>query len=113
MESLGLFANQAAAAIAQARAHRDLAALVGQVLGGLAGVPEDQRRQLEEEARAFAGRLEGEDAAYRQTLELAQLVQQIAWQGENEATACRTILRAFAGYLAARAHPGAGLGTLF
>jgi GAF domain-containing protein len=113
MESLGLFANQAAVAIEQSRVLRSLAGLVVQVLSGLGGVPKDQGRHFTRETRAYIEGLEGEDTAYRQTLELAQLVQQIAWQGEHEATACQAILRAFAVYLTSRAEPEAELGVLF
>ena len=48
------------------------------------------------------------DAEYRQALDLARLVQEIAWQGDKEARACRTILQAFADYLRTRQEPLGG-----
>jgi GAF domain-containing protein len=105
MEDLGLFANQAAVAIEQSRTNRNLAALLGEVLGSLGGTAaSQQRRELSEHIRAFAERLE-EDAAFSQALELARLVQEIAHQGENELKGCQAILRGFAEYLRLRPGP--------
>jgi hypothetical protein len=42
------------------------------------------------------------DPSYRQATELALLVQQIAWHGESEMQACRSVLLAFADYLRSR-----------
>ena len=57
---------------------------------------------MSERARQFAARIEAEDAAAGQALDLAALVQEIAWFGEEEREACRTMLRAFADYLRLR-----------
>jgi GAF domain-containing protein len=92
IESLGLFANQAAVAIEQSRMHSSLSALIGDVL---------KTREFERGAEAFARRAE-EDPTSRQALALAQLVQEIAKAGEREAHACRAILESFAEYLRAR-----------
>lgn len=101
MEVLGLFANQAAVAIEQSRTHRNLAALIGEVLGSLGGADGGGGASLARGATAFAASIE-QDPAYKQALTLAALVQEIAWQGEEEARACRTVLEAFAGYLRSR-----------
>jgi GAF domain-containing protein len=101
MEVLGLFANQAAVAIEQSRLQRNLGALVGEALRSLGGGADDQGRGLQERLRAFAGQLE-EDAGYVEALALAQLVHEIAGQGEAESRACRAILLGFAEYLRAR-----------
>jgi GAF domain-containing protein len=101
MASLGLFANQAAVAIEQSRTHRNLAALVGEVMESLAEARGEQRHGLQQRAHTFALSIE-EDADYRQALELAQLVREIVWQGEHELQACRTILRGFTEYLRSR-----------
>ncbi len=103
METLGLFANQAAVAIEQSRANRNLGALLGEVLRSLDG---DGGAALAERARAFAARTEEEDLTYREALDLAGLVQEIAAAGERERRLCRTVLAGFAEYL--RARPGAG-----
>ena len=108
MEALGYFANQAAIAIEQSRAHWSLAALVGELLESFVRLEDDDRRRWRAQLRAFA-----EDVAasptYRQAIELARLVQQIAQQGEHELHACEVILRGFADYLKARAEPAAEL----
>ena len=96
IESLGLFANQAAVAIEHSRMHTSLGALIGDVL---------RTRTLEPGAEAFARRAE-EDPTSRHALALAQLVQEIAKAGEREAQACRAILESFAEYLRARRATG-------
>lgn len=101
MAALGLFANQAAVAIEQSRTNRNLAALVGEVMESLAETRGEVRHGLHQRAHAFAVSIE-DNADYRQALELAQLVREIVWQGENELQACRTILRSFAEYLRSR-----------
>jgi GAF domain-containing protein len=92
MESLGLFANQAAVAIEQSRLHASLGGLIADVVS---------RRELRPAAEAFAERA-AEDPTSRQALALAQLVQEIARSGEREAQACRAILESFAEYLRTR-----------
>jgi signal transduction protein with GAF and PtsI domain len=69
IESLGLFANQAAVAIRQSRVHHSL-----------------------------AGDVEDDDD-YRQAVGLAELVHQIVSHGGRELQACHEILRSFADYL--------------
>ncbi|MDP9372416.1 MAG: GAF domain-containing protein [Chloroflexota bacterium] len=103
METLGLFANQAAVAIEQSRANRNLGALLGETLRSLEG-----GAGLAERARAFAARTEEEDLTTREALDLAALVQEIARAGERERRLCRTILQGFAEYL--RTRPGAADG---
>jgi hypothetical protein len=111
METLGLFGNQAAVAIEQSRAHQNLDALIHDALRGADGISGEERQGLQERGRAFAAHLE-EDATYRQALDLARLVQEIVWQGENEVKACQTILRGFAEYLRSRSHPLGELGAM-
>ena len=88
-------------AIEQSRARRNLAALLGQALGSPGGIPDHRREGLREGAKSFAERLE-EDAAYQCALELAALVREISRAGEQELSACRTILEGFAEYLRSR-----------
>lgn len=104
METLGLFANQAAVAIEQSRAQCDLAALLGGVLGSLGGLPDHRREGLREGAQAFVEGVE-EDAAHRRALDLAGLVREISRAGKEENRACRTILRGFAEYLRSKPDP--------
>lgn len=109
MEDLGLFANQAAVAIEQSRTNRNLAALLEKVLQSIGGTTGGEG--LQASARAFAERLE-EDTAFVQALDLAQLVQEIAHQGENELRGCQAILRGFAEYLRSRPELMSDLGVM-
>ena len=109
MEVLGIFANQAAVAIEQSRTHRYLGALIGDVLRSFSSTP---TADLQQRAHVFAAHMEDENPAYRQALDLAQLVQEIAWQGEHELQACRTILEAFASFLRTRPSAGRSLEAL-
>lgn len=95
MTTLGLFANLAAAALEGSRLSRNLTAMLSEA------APQNVAP-----AAAFVSALE-EDAAYRGSLELAELVWQIARAGEAEVQACRTILEGFARYLQTRAGDGA------
>ncbi len=106
MEDLSLFANQAAVAIEQSRTNRNLTALLGEVVRSLGEGENGRAEGLQERVRDFANRIE-EDAAFRQALDLARLVQEIAHQGENELEGCRKILNGFAEYLRSRREPGA------
>jgi signal transduction protein with GAF and PtsI domain len=98
--ALGLFANQAAVAIEQSRAYRNITALLGEVLSGLDRDPA-QADKLGEGMASFASDME-DDQGYRRALDLARLVQEIAWRGEREATLCRSVLEGFAGYIRSR-----------
>lgn len=102
--SLVLFANQAAVAIEQSRAQRDLGMLLGNLLAGAGNGRTVVQGDLGERVRAFAGDLE-HDLTYRQSLDLAALVREIASQGEQEIVACQAILLGFAEYLRARSRP--------
>lgn len=98
---LGFFASQAAVAIEQSRVQRNLVSLVSEALASLGGVPEETIASLGQRVGGFSGHIE-EDASYRQALDLARLVQQIAGHGEAELEACRKILQSFAEYLNSR-----------
>ncbi len=115
MQDLGFFANQAAVAIEQSKINRNLVALLGETLHsvgeGASGRSLGQGG-LQERARAFAQGLE-EDPAFRQALELARLVREIAHEGEHELAGCRAILRGFAEYLRSKPAPAADLGGMF
>lgn len=96
-EALGLFANLAAVAIEQSRTHQHLAALVAEILHSLGdAVPE--RERVAGQTQAFVAHME-DDGVYRRAIELARLVQEIAWRGPAELQACQTILGSFAAYL--------------
>lgn len=103
IESLGLFANQAAVAIEHSRVHTSMSSLIGDVLRSVGD--DEELRALEPEAAAFASRLE-RDPTSRSALALARLVQEIARAGEREAQACHAILESFAEYLRGRQTAG-------
>lgn len=98
MEALGLFANQAAVAIEQSRANRNLAGLMAEVLASLSGVSAEERVRLGQQGRSFASGVQADDA-FRGAVELAALVQEIVWRGDRERTACQSLLTGFAEYL--------------
>ncbi|MGE3270925.1 MAG: GAF domain-containing protein [Chloroflexota bacterium] len=109
MEALGLFANQAAVAIEQSRSQSRLEALVTGFIESLTGVSEHQRQSMVERVKALSHSI-SEDPAYKRSLELAALVQEISAQGEREWDACRGILESFAGYLRLRPSTMAEMG---
>lgn len=97
IDTLSLFANLAALAIEQSQAQQNLVGLVGKALGAAGG--RGQSPGPAPEANL------ADDASYRQALDLAELVQEIAAQGETEAEACRAILQSFARYLRLKSDP--------
>lgn len=101
MDSLGLFANQAAVAIVQSRTNRSLSAFLQELLASMGGIPDHMSLSLGARAVDFGAEAE-ENLDYRKALDLARLVREIAVQGENEAAACESILRSFATYLRSR-----------
>ena len=103
MESLSLFADQAAVAIEQSRNQNQLAVLVGQVLESLVAADPSMAR-ARDHVREFAEALEA-DTSYRRAIDLAGLVHEVASRGANEARACELILRAFGDFLDAQAQP--------
>lgn len=95
MTALSLFAAQAAIAIEQSRVHRSVRAILDDALSLV--VAADGTGSLEDEAVTVAADIDG-DESFRQTLELARLVQEVARRGEREREACQAILSAFASY---------------
>jgi signal transduction protein with GAF and PtsI domain len=98
-ELLGLFANQAAVGIEEARQHQQLASLAEATILGK-GTPAT--------GTASSGGPGGEEAGL-EALELARLVYEIAQHGHPERNACRKLLEGFAQYLRTR-HPLPGAG---
>jgi hypothetical protein len=64
METLGLFANQAAVAIETSRTQKSLTALLGGVLGSLVGVPNHRKERLVEGACSFAAGVDEDPSQY-------------------------------------------------
>lgn len=106
METLGLFANQAAAAIEQSRTQRSMGALVAELINSMEGLREHERQGLTDGAHEFAAGL-GQHSGYINALELAQLVHEIAQHGDRATETCKGILGSFAQFLRSR-HMTAG-----
>ncbi len=107
MELLEQFATQAAVAIEQSRAVRDLARLFSVVLEGLLppGLAGGTlRRTLEVHAAEFAERT-AQTAQYREALAITDLVAAISRQGPAARRLCQQIMASVAGYM--RGQPSA------
>lgn len=98
---LAMFANQAAVAVELSRTYRQVTPLISELLASLGDAAVGQRLALSERSEAFAARLE-EEVSYQEALDLARLVQEIAWRGDQERVACLTLLNGFANYLRSR-----------
>lgn len=98
MYILGLFANQAAVAIELSGTDHKLDRLIARVMSSHTGQLPAVKEVIEQEIRLFDTENDT-DQAYSRALELAHLVQEIAWKGENEFKVCQSILQSFAGYL--------------
>jgi GAF domain-containing protein len=101
MHTLSLFARQAAVAIEQSNARKNLASLLRELLMGLGDVPTVDQQDVLAKLGSFAEDIEA-DPAFRRSLELARLVHQVAQHGDDESDACLAILRGFTAYLGAR-----------
>ena len=109
MDVLTLFANQAAVTIEQSRTHRNLAALLAEVITSVSGLSDRRKQKLQAAASAFGETVE-DDVDYQEALALAELVREIAWHGDEEFRTCKTLLQGFADYLQSR-RKLAGLGA--
>jgi hypothetical protein len=101
MEALGLFANQAAAAIEQSRTHRSVGALMAELIHEVDGLPDDERKGLTKRARKFTAEFE-QHGSYRNALELARLVHEIVQHGDRATETCKGILSSFVKFLRSR-----------
>ncbi len=101
IDTLSLFANQAAVAIEQSRHQQSLTALLGDALDRFAATSNGQSARLHGAATTFARGIE-QDETYQSALQLAQMVKEITGHGYAEQTACTTILRSFVSYLRLR-----------
>jgi transcriptional regulator with GAF, ATPase, and Fis domain len=103
LETLAEFATLVGLAIELGRTYRHIGPMLADVLqsGGISG---DRASALRERSQTFAVHVELEPT-YLATMELATLVQEIAWAGEDERTACIQILSAFQTYLRSKPDP--------
>lgn len=103
LETLAEFATLVGLAIELGRTYRHIGPMLADVLQS-GGIPGDRRDALRERSATFAVHVELEPT-YLATMELATLVQEIAWEGEEERNACIQILTAFQTYLRSRPDP--------
>lgn len=101
MQILGMFASEAAIAIELSRTYRHVMPLMIELLASLGETDSDRRIALAERGTPFALDLQDE-VSYQEAIDLAKLVQEIAWRGDEERAAVLAILRGFAGYLRSR-----------
>ncbi len=103
LETLAEFATLVGLAIELGRTYRHIGPMLADVLrsGGVSG---DRRDALRERSQTFAVHVELEPT-YLATMELATLVQEIAWEGEEERNACIQVLSAFQTYLRSKPDP--------
>lgn len=101
IDTLSLFANQAAVAIEQSRHQQSLTALLGDALDRFAATANGQSARLHGAATTFARGIE-QDETYQSALQLAQMVKEITGHGQAEQTVCTTMLRSFVSYLRLR-----------
>ena len=103
LETLAEFATLVGLAIELGRTYRHIGPMLADVLqsGGISG---DRASALRQRSQTFAVHVELEPT-YLATMELATLVQEIAWEGEDERNACIQILTAFNSYLRTRPDP--------
>lgn len=109
MEATAVFAHLAAVAVEQYRTETRLGALLVELVQAAEGVPDDERQDLTDRARAFTSHL-GRQTGYLNALELAELVQEVVQHGDAATKACRGILKSFVQFLQSRPVPGGELG---
>ncbi len=104
MELGSAFANQAAVAIELSRTHGYLTLLFRDVLQAADAKSQGHRDMALEYIHEFIQKLE-EESAFKNALELATVVQELVWYGEEEQKMCREILQTFVRHLQMRPTP--------
>ncbi|HEU5380497.1 MAG TPA: GAF domain-containing protein [Ktedonobacteraceae bacterium] len=95
METLGLFANIAAFAIAQSQAYNHQNALLYRLLVSFQEIDPAHREELYHQASAFLSEAEREGSAHARACELARIVHELLLFGEQECEMCVSILQSF------------------
>jgi hypothetical protein len=114
MELLGQFASQAAAAIEQSRALRDLSQLFCVVLEGLLpGMSEEEalQRALETSAPDVTDHAAASEH-YREALQITHLISEVSQHGPEARRICCQIMASVAEYVRAQASQNAAAGWL-
>ena len=111
-ELLANFASQAAVAIEQSRAVRDLGELFNVVLQGLLpaeGADSARRRELEAHAADFSQRT-AQSEQYREALEITHLVSDVSRHNPEARRLCQQIMASVTGYVRDQARHNAAEG---
>jgi transcriptional regulator with GAF, ATPase, and Fis domain len=103
METLGLFANMAAVAIAQSQAYHDQQTFLASLLDSFGEMSAESKQQLSRKAFTFSNWMQG-NSVNTTARELALLVHELLQFGEQEGEMCKNILQSFATGI--RAHQG-------
>lgn len=103
IDVLGLFANLAALGIEQSQAQQNLVQRVTDALASAGAASPAAAPAAPSFGQEETGRRD--EAAYRQAVELAQLVREIASYGDAELECGRALLQGYAGYLRLRGNP--------
>ncbi len=102
IQTLGLFANMAAIAIAQSQAYRDQQSVLTMLLRTFVEADPQRRQRLQQSAQAFSLWTETANTTSMRTREMALLVHELLSYGEAEAAMCQSILQSFVTNLRAR-----------
>ncbi|HEU5383554.1 MAG TPA: GAF domain-containing protein [Ktedonobacteraceae bacterium] len=95
METLGLFANIAAFAIAQSQAYNHQNSLLYRLLTSFQEINPAHREELYHQAFDFVSEAEQEGSAHAKACELARIVHELLLFGEQECEMCVSILQSF------------------
>jgi len=108
---LTAFAELAALLVAQRQQRGVMAALLGQALASLTGLPPETRQSMVARSDAFLASVEANPGT-RRTVELATLVAAISERGPTELQACIGVLEVFADYVRSVQTPEFGMELL-
>ncbi|MFL5662208.1 MAG: GAF domain-containing protein [Ktedonobacteraceae bacterium] len=95
IETLGLFANIAAVAIAQSQAYHDEQTMLTLLVQAFADGNTTLWQSLNQDAAAFSNWLQTPDSINNTARELALLVHELIMSGEQESEMCKNILQSF------------------
>jgi GAF domain-containing protein len=92
LETLGVFANIAAVAIAQSHMYHDQEAILHALIRTFATSDDEQKQRIQSGATPFLRWSQTDDAFSKATRELAMLVHELALAGQQEITLCKNVL---------------------